>query len=151
MLGEDSFSLNTMNGDLEEEKVMLEEKIKKLQETLLNHNKIIEEYEKSFEEKLKEEKQKEKKERVENDYSVPHLYNLNEDPLLVGKIYHNISQINQFFIGRKKGNLGPQIQLYGIGIKDNHCVFEREGDHFFLSPLDEGASDNLFLNGEKVE
>lgn len=56
VLGEDSFSLNIVNGDGEEEKLMLEQKIKKLQETLNTHNKIIEDYEKSFEQKLLEEK-----------------------------------------------------------------------------------------------
>lgn len=48
----------------------------------------MEEYEKSFEERLKEEKSKNLKEENHN-YNVPYLTNLNEDLMLDMKIYHN--------------------------------------------------------------
>lgn len=62
----------------------------------------MKEYEKTFEEKLIEEKKKIVKKEEEKDLSVPHLFNLNEDPLLSGKVYHNLSSINVFYIGREK-------------------------------------------------
>ena len=42
------------------------------------NNLIMDEYQKSFEERLKEEKEKGEKD-LNYDYSVPHLTNLNED------------------------------------------------------------------------
>lgn len=111
---------------------------------------MIREYEVSYEQRLEEERQK--LERGEDkDYSVPHLYNLNEDPLLSGKIYHNLSHINQFLVGRLSPQTSPHIQLQGIGIKEKHAIFEREAERFFLSPGDPGSEQNLFLNGKAVE
>ena len=45
----------------------------------------------------------------EKDFTVPHLFNINEDPILCRKIYHNLSQINQFYIGRSNGVPKPNI------------------------------------------
>lgn len=56
-------------------------KIVDLEEMLKANNLIMEEYQKSFEERLREEK--EKGDLVEkHDYNVPFLTNLNEDELL---------------------------------------------------------------------
>lgn len=41
--------------------------------------------------------------------------------------------------------------MKGIGIKTNHAVIKRESSKFFIEPLDEGASQNLFVNGEMVK
>ena len=52
---------------------------------------MMEEYQKTFEERLKEEQIRD--EKVEKkDYTVPYLTNINEDPILSGKIYHNLQK-----------------------------------------------------------
>lgn len=36
------------------------------------------------------------------DYNVAHLTNLNEDPMLSGKIYHNLEKKEKLIVGRGK-------------------------------------------------
>jgi len=127
----------------------LERRIKELEENLKANAMIVEEYEKTFEEKLKEEKANETKVETRN-YNVPHIINLNEDPFLSGQIYHNLEQINCLFIGRKNGDPTPHVILHGIGIQKNHARIEREGNEYFLIPSSEEASKYLYLNGELV-
>jgi len=53
---------------------------------------------------------------VEEDFTqVTYLMNLNEDPLLNGKIKYVITE-DYTFVGRKNGNPQPQIILGGMGI-----------------------------------
>lgn len=64
---------------------------------------------------MKEEKKRD--ELVEKrDLSVPHLTNVNEDPILSGKIYHNLMKQNKLEIGRAFEQYKPDIILRGIGI-----------------------------------
>lgn len=127
----------------------LERKIKELEENLKANAMIVEEYEKTFEEKLKEEKEHETKAETRN-VDAPHMINLNEDPFLSGQIYHNLDQLNCLYIGRKNGDPSPHVILHGIGIQRNHARIEREGSDFYLIPASEEASKYLYLNGELV-
>ena len=54
-------------------------KIQDLEETLKAHNLVMQEYEKSFEERLKEEKMNQSH-HEEADFEAVHLTNINEDP-----------------------------------------------------------------------
>ena len=133
----------------DERAMEMERRIKELEESLKANAMVMEEYEKTFEEKLKEEKENETAVEKHN-FDVPHLTNLNEDPFLSGQIYHNLEQINCLYIGRKNGDPTPHVILHGIGIQRNHARIEREGDDFFLIPASEEASKYLYLNGELV-
>lgn len=48
--------------------------------------------------------------------------NLNEDPLLNGKIIYPL-QTETTYVGRKNGDPTPDIILGGLGIQPNHAVF----------------------------
>jgi kinesin family protein 13 len=62
-----------------------------------------------------EEANKEKK-LAEHIKKVPHLVNLNEDPMLDRKIVYDLTITSQVHIGRKNGDPAPSIVLGGIGI-----------------------------------
>jgi kinesin family protein 13 len=128
----------------------LQQKIIDLEETLQANNMMMEEYAKTFEEKLKEEKSKEVIKKKE-DYSVPHLTNLNEDPLLSGKIYHNLEEKKSLVVGRKKKDFIPDIFLMGIGLQQQHALIQNRDGKFFLIPGCKEAQNFLFLNGDKVK
>lgn len=74
-------------------------KIKDLEETLNANNLVMQEYEKTFEERLKEEKMNQSV-HEEADYNVVHLTNINEDPQLSFKIYHNLAKQTRLTVGR---------------------------------------------------
>jgi len=50
------------------------------------------------------------------------LANLNEDPILNGKVLYSLED-EETFVGRKNGKPTPNIILGGLGIKPNHCSF----------------------------
>ena len=52
----------------------------------------------------------------QNDKTIPHLTNLNEDPLMSGVVYYSLVK-GTIHIGRKTGNPVPEIILGAIGIK----------------------------------
>ena len=107
----------------------------------------------SWETKLKQEKEREvMAPKPEEDKSVPHLTNLNEDPQLTGKLYYGLVDC-PVYVGRKTGEPKPTIILGGVGIQRNHAVFEKdtESDDILLRPQCEKASECIFVNGKKVE
>ena len=79
------------------------------------NNLMMDEYQKTFEERLLEEKEMQKNIQ-KKDYSVPHLTNLNEDPQLSGKIYHNLIVKKTLLIGKGNKDVEPDIILRGIGV-----------------------------------
>jgi hypothetical protein len=44
----------------------------------------------------------------------------------------------------------PQIVLSGIGIKQNHAVFMREGNNILLKHVEKEANEYIFINGKKI-
>lgn len=82
------------------------EKIKDMEEQLKANATLMQQYEKSFEQRLKEAKEQESEvfktkiylfylsnfiKDYQIDYTKPFLMNLNEDPLLNGKIYYSLT------------------------------------------------------------
>lgn len=125
-------------------------KIKDLEETLKANNLIMEEYQKSFEEKLYEEKER-NHETVKNDYNVPYLTNLNEDPFLSYKIYHNFVNKKELVIGKGNKNYEPDIIIRGIGIQEKHAILYEEDSKFYIEPCDEKSSEYMCVNGSKIK
>ena len=122
-----------------------------LKEQYEANQKVMNDMQKTFEEKLEEAKKNE----VEHigshvDISLPHLVVLNEDPQLSHKLRYQLSEL-PVYVGRKHGNPTPQITLSGIGIWLNHAIFEKEGDEIILKPNDERAVDYIFINGKKIQ
>ena len=73
--------------------------------------------------------------------------NLNEDPLLSGKVLHslnkgsylthiNLMQLERILIGKKNGDPVPDIILGGIGIKPNHAEILNDNDKIRIRPND---------------
>jgi len=52
----------------------------------------------------------------QNDKTIPHMTNLNEDPLMSGVVYYSLVK-GTIHIGRKTGTPTPEIILGAIGIK----------------------------------
>ena len=105
---------------------------------------------KTFEEKLEEAKKHEKEYIGENvDISKPHLVVLDEDAQLSHKLKYSLADL-PVYVGRKHGNPTPQITLLGIGVKQNHAVFEKQGDNIILKPNDVDAEEYIFINGKNI-
>lgn len=68
------------------------------------------------------------------DYSAPHLININEDPLLNGKIFFNLLAIPILYVGRKEGKPKPHVILNGAGIKSKHARIMNNDGRIFLLP-----------------
>ena len=82
-----------------------------------------------------------------------HLVNINEDPFLTDKIFHDIDMLEKVTIGRKSPNKkmpNPRIVLASIGIQYNHACIEKIGDEYVLY-LNEGKSGFVYQNGTLVE
>jgi kinesin family protein 1 len=83
------------------------------------------------------------------DISLPHLVVLNEDPQLSHKLKYQLVEL-PIYVGRKHGNPPPQITLSGIGIKQNHAIFEKQGEDIILKPNDKDAREYIFINGKNI-
>ena len=103
---------------------------------------------KTFNERLEEAKKTNKELGIEKvDISKPHLIVLNEDPQLSHKLKYQLVEL-PVYVGRKHGNPPPQITLSGIGIKQNHAIFEKKDDDIVLKPNDKDAREYIFINGQ---
>ena len=116
------------------------------------NERMFEDMQKTFSEKVEEAKIKEKELGISKvDISKPHLVVLNEDPQLSHKLKYSLIEL-PIYVGRKHGNPQPQIILSGIGIKQNHAVFERGSNEneIIIKPRDAGAGEYIFINGKKM-
>ena len=98
---------------------------------------------KTFQEKLEEAKKHEAE-------IIGKEIDLNEDPQLSHKLRYSLNNL-PFYVGRKQGNPTPQIILSGIGIRQNHAIFNKRGDKIILKANDNGAKEYIFINGKKLE
>ena len=89
-----------------------------------------------------------RKNSVRNDYTIPHLKNLHEDPQLSGIVYYPLSS-GEIHVGRKTGDPVPQIILGAVGIKPNHAkITLKDNGLFELSVCDAEAAQNTMVNGK---
>ena len=105
---------------------------------------------KTFEERLEEAKKYEGEnigQRI--DLNSPHLVVLNEDLELSYKLRYTLNEL-LVYVGRKHGNPEPKIKLSGIGIKQNHAVFVKQGDEILLKPKDKEAQKYIYINCKKI-
>nr|XP_039265473.1 kinesin-like protein KIF28P isoform X1 [Styela clava] len=110
-----------------------------------------------WDEKLKEARQEEKtsmketklKEKQKN---VPHLVNLNEDPMLSGVIVHGLSKDKVTLIGRKDADPKPNIILTGLSIQKEHASLSLSDGEVVIKPGSQGAKTKVNgtpLTGER--
>ena len=114
------------------------------------NQKVMSDMQKTFEEKLEEAKKAEGEHIGQHvEISLPHLVVLNEDPQLSHKLKYPLIEL-PVYVGRKHGNPPPQITLSGIGIKQNHAIFEKQGEDILLKPNDKDAREYIFINGKNI-
>lgn len=120
----------------------LKQRLAETEEQLRAHMMMMEEYEKTFKEGKADPKSDvvaEKKEKF--DYTFPHISNVNEDPMLTGKVCHSFKIKPTVKVGRKGG---PEIdiKLSALGIHPVHAILEYEEDDgvgaVYLSPASVG-------------
>jgi len=140
--------------------------VSELQDLLSAKEKLVKELNKSWEEKLKE-TENIHKQRVsaledlgitldkKNDIvglrspqKIPHLVNLNEDPLmsecLLYQIRPGITRVGKYQLSQN-----ADILLTGVNVKDNHCYFENQNGTVTLYPNLENNAITL-VNGRKI-
>lgn len=122
--------------------------IEELKEQMADNEAALETINKPFQERLQEEK--ERMVLNQDDRTIPHLTNLNEDSQLTNKLYYDLSQ-GPVKVGTKKGDPKPEIVLGGVGIQPNHAVFSLEEDVFRLMSGCPEAHGSIFINGNELE
>ena len=92
----------------------------------------------------------------------PHMLNLNEDPLLDGKIHYSFKETPIVVIGRATGDdlntmemTGSKVQrkivLNGVGIQEEHARISYNEHGLFLHISNEAAASNVFVNGDTMD
>ena len=123
---------------------------KELKEQYEANELVMQDMEKSFNEKIEEAK-KQQKERIgeEIDITQPHLVVLDEDEQLSHKLKYSLINL-PIYIGKKNGNPPPDITLTGISVSTNHAVIEKKDKDIIIKPRDKGAEKNIFVNGKNI-
>ena len=88
-----------------------------------------------------------------------HVYNLNEDPYLTGRILFNLQENNVILIGRKneendedaKLKKHNRIILNSVGILDDHGQITYENGVLSIIASDLQAAEVTFINGESLD
>ena len=87
------------------------------------------------------------------DLEHAHLININEDPFLSGKIFHDIDKLGRVTVGKRpieEGEAAPVIVLASVDIDYNHACVEKKDQDYYLY-LNEDKSGGVYRNGVGVE
>ena len=129
-------------------------RIAELEEKLKANALIEAEYEKTFMQKNQEMNMEMDSSDDEHkvDYTkCAHLANVNEDPMLSGKILIDLETRDRIVVGKKSNDFTPDIMVGQVpGIKAMHAVIQVEEDGIYMFPCEEECSETIFLNGENV-
>ncbi|ELU02132.1 hypothetical protein CAPTEDRAFT_196619 [Capitella teleta] len=154
--GKIDFELNDddkdeMEGLSESDKKKLKQEMEEdFKAELEENDREMEEMKKAFEDKLKAYQEggtagiDEIAEREKRRKTEAHLYNVNFDPQLSGKIVHFVSQ-PKVTVG--KGD-SSDIKLMGPSILEHHAVFHFEDDKYYVEKADSNA--RVTIDGEPV-
>ena len=135
----------------------MKEKLRaEMEAELLENQRMMEEQNKSWEEKLKDAQStfsaadQEKQEMEDRKANTAHLLNLNEDPALSGHICHFVAKgAGQVTIGRRNATPTPDIVLGGLGIAASHAVLLADPKSGAVSVQAVGNAKTL-VNGQQV-
>lgn len=131
-------------------------KLREMEEQMKANQLAMEEMQKSWEQRLAEAKVKDSEESANNSQydkvcKVAHIVNLNEDPQLDRKVFYDLTKADSTHVGRRNGDPEPSVVLGGIGIQNNHAVFEKTKNGYFLTPASPQSLDQIIINGKKLE
>ena len=84
---------------------------------------------------------------VSTPKKMPHLVNLNEDPLMSECLIYQIKPGNTI-VGNMESEKFSDIRLSGHTILEEHCVFTNENGNVHISPLPDAM---VMVNGNKLE
>lgn len=93
---------------------------------------------------------------IEN-IKVSHMYNLNEDPYLTGRIIYNFEANPSIVVGRQIEELADvnarekKIVLNSVGILEDHARFNYINGQLTLTVFELAAAEVTFVNGESLE
>ena len=130
--------------------------LEEMKATMKNNEKEVTDHGKSTEDKEKEQKSHEKKEHHDNPLakimeekkSKAHLFNLNFDPQLSGRLVH-IFQKSELEIGNKKGK-DSDITMIGPGLHEQHALIrqDKKTHQVFMK---QGERDcRILVNGDAI-
>lgn len=117
-------------------------------------------YEENFQEKLAEAKLKLKDQSVNKlnmflrlmqesiDLSFPYLENLNEDPVLNGKVKYSLKN-GKLLVGRKNMEPPNDIVLGGLGILAYHAEVIYQ-DQVYIENAQNDNNAHIYVNGTKI-
>lgn len=87
--------------------------------------------------------------------AAPNLVNLNEDPLLSGKICYNLNTVKNLIIGRTVEHEDApgekRIVINSVGVQQEHCHIRKQGDAIVIKATSPQAASLIFINGESME
>ncbi|XP_065896564.1 kinesin-like protein KIF28P isoform X2 [Dysidea avara] len=92
-------------------------------------------------------REKEELKREEACKTIPHFWNLNEDPQLTSMIMH-FCPPGKSRVGNKKANPPAQIQLNGLSIQQEHAVVDNQSSTTILLRPCVGA--RILVNGDPI-
>ncbi|TRY68620.1 hypothetical protein TCAL_12159 [Tigriopus californicus] len=137
-------------GDMESVKSQWEEELKA---SLAENAKNMEDMKRSYEEKLKAYTEHKtlhvdhaRTKIDEKKKTVPHLYNLNVDPQLSGRIVHFVEK-DSTEIGNQKGQTSD-ICMVGAGIHQEHAIIRNNKDKFTIKPKEKDC--RILVNGTAI-
>lgn len=118
----------------------------------------MEEMSKSWEDKVEEARaadaeadNKKKADEAARLAGTPHLINLNEDPMLDRRAIYDIKAGEDLTSGRRSKASSHKLQLGGVGVQTDHCVFSTSEDGTTTITACNGkAAEQLRINGKKV-
>jgi hypothetical protein len=135
-------------------------KLKEAEDQIAANKAMLDEMNKSWEEKLaeanakeaEEERKKQEEEEARNS-GRPQIMNLNEDGMLDRKVFIDLSKITDCKVGRKNQDpsQNPSIVLGGIGIQSMHAAFQTNDECTKLVPAAASALGHIYHNGVKLE
>ncbi|KAK0467775.1 kinesin-like protein [Desarmillaria tabescens] len=133
-----------------------------LQEQMETSEKLMQSLNETWEEKMQrtQEVQKEREKALEElgitveknlvgvhtPKKMPHLVNLNEDPLMSECLIYQIKP-GKTMVGRLEGEKPAAIRLSGDNILEEHCYFENNDGKVFIYCMPDSAT---FLNGKQI-
>ncbi|XP_046842712.1 kinesin-like protein KIF28P [Xenia sp. Carnegie-2017] len=107
----------------------------------------------SWDEKLEKSRSEEVNDSSQSKIAdIPHLVNLNEDPMLSGVVRHFLEG-DEITVGRKDADPAPIITLSGLSIQKQHAIITVKNGEITVKPAAQGAKtkvNGMPLPGERV-
>jgi hypothetical protein len=140
--------------EMEEMRQEMEEKLKAVKESEQSWEERLREAEEKAAAQIKQLKEagvaqgKEKEELKKKAKTIPHILNLNEDPLMNGVVLYLLNE-GQTLIGRKDAEEKQDVELTGLSIEKEHAKVLNTGDGKVVI-ITNSQSAKVIINGERI-